>query len=536
MTGSLVPMIVPPIILYAETHYRFPYFGSYLRKDEPEVIADAPLRVEPGRHLPVLLLVKDAHLFPCTLLRVTASLRTADSTVSRRELFSGELPCTGQFWWKVFHIDVTTVRGPLLCDVEFEIDVRGRRQIYRNDNHRTSSHAPLRVFLADEPLPRLPGLQLGEPHAHSQFTNDQVEFGIPGEPARQLAFAMGLSYFCLTDHSYDLDDHIEDYLRNHPDVPKWSLFQREVDTLNAGQHEVTVVRGEEVTCRNARGRNIHLLLLGNRTFYPGSGDGAERWLRTWSEHDIPGILRQLDPGVAAFAAHARERVSILQRLLLGRGIWTEEDLHRARLQGLQFANGKRDEAFDDGYRTWIKLLLQGHRVLSIAGDDAHGNFNRFRQIGIPFLRIRENSQQLFGLMRTGVFTDKTAEGEIVDALRRGVSILTDGPVLNLQAGSTVNPLSALGTTLAGRTQTVLFSGATSREFGPFQSVRLLMGVTGEEKERELPVRDSSYPSRFEERIPIAVDRPCYLRAEAFTGQRNEADHFCYTNPVWLTPG
>jgi len=51
-----------PLFLYAETHYRFPYFFSLLRKNEPEIIADAPHRIEPGSPLPILILIKDAHL------------------------------------------------------------------------------------------------------------------------------------------------------------------------------------------------------------------------------------------------------------------------------------------------------------------------------------------------------------------------------------------------------------------------------------------------------------------------------------------
>ena len=53
--------LLPGAVLYAEMHYRWwPLPSRYFRK-EPEILADAPRRVEPGQPLPLLLLVKDAN-------------------------------------------------------------------------------------------------------------------------------------------------------------------------------------------------------------------------------------------------------------------------------------------------------------------------------------------------------------------------------------------------------------------------------------------------------------------------------------------
>ena len=44
---------LPGALLYAEMHYRWwPLPSRYFRK-EPEILADAPRRVEPGRPLPI---------------------------------------------------------------------------------------------------------------------------------------------------------------------------------------------------------------------------------------------------------------------------------------------------------------------------------------------------------------------------------------------------------------------------------------------------------------------------------------------------
>ena len=50
-----LPWLLPGALLYAEMHYRWwPLPSRYFRK-EPELLADAPRRVEPGRPLEVRL-------------------------------------------------------------------------------------------------------------------------------------------------------------------------------------------------------------------------------------------------------------------------------------------------------------------------------------------------------------------------------------------------------------------------------------------------------------------------------------------------
>ncbi len=529
-------MIFPPVVLYAETHYRFRALPSFLRKPEPEVVIDAPFRIEPGASLPVLILVKDADRYPSRLLRVTATLSLRGGMRRTLELLAEPWSCEGPLQWRVVPISVEGFRGTIDCDVEFELEAAGRRTIYRNDNHRTTSHAPLTVLVAEEPLPVLPNLHLGEPHAHSSYTSDQVEFGVPLDAARVLAQAAGLSYFCITDHSYDLDDHADDFLRNHPDLPKWKQFQVEVDRLNARGDGPAIVRGEEVTCRNARGQNVHVLLYGIRGFVPGSGDSAERWLRTRSEHSITEVLCGLEPQAAAVAAHARERVSLLQRLLMGRGIWEVDDLRAPGLHGFQFANGRRDAAFDEGYTWWIRLLLEGRRLVSIAGDDAHGNFNRFRQIRIPFVRMWEHHDQLFGLMRTGVFSAGSDEAAILHGLRSGKSILTDGPVLNLRVSGDADPETSIGSEVVGSRVSVRLEARSSTEFGGFETIRLLHGEVGAAAEREIPTGSFRGLTGAESAAVITVERNGYLRAECFTTAPDGRTHFCFTNPVWLRVG
>ncbi|MDP2884909.1 MAG: CehA/McbA family metallohydrolase [Ignavibacteria bacterium] len=538
MTHPFQELWILPLLLYAETHYRFPYCFSFLSKSEPELIADAPHRLEPNRSLPVLILVKDAHLYPCTLRQVSIEVRQEQRIIQRGEHLDQPIELDQKFFWHIIHLDLSSRRGWVELDVRMTLERNGKSKSYHNDNYRTSTHHPLRVFLATDPLPRFPDLHLGDPHTHSNFTDDQVEFGVPLAPACELARALGLSYFCVTDHSYDLDDHVHSYLANDPDLAKWQTFQSEVDRLGSELRDFAVVRGEEVSCRNSIGRNVHLLLFGQREFIHGSGDGAERWLRTRSEYSVPEVLRLKSGASAAYAAHAKEPVPFLQRLLLGRGIWTDQDLGVDGMTGLQMLNGMLDEGFHEGYRSWIKQLLNGKRLLVIAGNDAHGNFNRVRQIGIPFAAIREDIHQIFGRMRTGVFVNETVSEETVTkALQSGNSIATDGPVVRAFIGGSSGHRSGFGESANSSGIDLELEVHSSSEFGEITSIHIMIGKTGDTSERTAFRFEGKQGFISQKQVSLKEATASYVRIEAWTSEDNPFDrrpHFCFTNPIWVS--
>ncbi|OQX71990.1 MAG: hypothetical protein B6D62_00520, partial [Candidatus Cloacimonas sp. 4484_275] len=62
-------LFFPFFIGYAETHYRLKFFKPRYYQKFPEVIADVPIRVvkKITRSLPILIIIKDADLFPVVL-------------------------------------------------------------------------------------------------------------------------------------------------------------------------------------------------------------------------------------------------------------------------------------------------------------------------------------------------------------------------------------------------------------------------------------------------------------------------------------
>lgn len=535
-------MMLLPVLAYAEVHYRFKYFVSLLRMNEPEVLADAPHRLDPGAPLPVMVLIKDADRYPVEIEQMTFTLRQGGTELHTESFVPpSPIPVRSHWWW---HIHALRFDGALAERFGmFDLDVTvtllrgGQRRAVRNNNLRTTTKRPLRVYRSRTPLPSLPGWITGDVHTHSTYTEDQVEFGSPIAAAAELSAAMGLSFFCATDHSYDLDDRVDDYLQNDPAIPKWHAFQREVDEVNRRSKDVTVVRGEEVSCENGAGRSVHFLLLGTRKFFHGSGDGAEQWFRFDCEHTIASVIAGMEPGTAAYAAHPTEEAPFLQRLLLGRGEWSADDMAVPGLHGIQILNGERNRPFRNGLAVWRRFLLEGRRTFIAAGNDAHGNFNRFIQVFIPFVYIAERPHQLFGRMRTLVRSLNT-ERNIVDALASGRSVITSGPALGIEVETETHGLGRIGDTVRARSIVVKTVARSTAEFGRFTSLRIVLGTVGG-TERVLS-EQRSFTDPFSVHTVgerVSLDAFSYIRAEAETtdGEGTDRDGFCHTNPIWITP-
>jgi hypothetical protein len=72
--------------LYVEIHYRAGFLPSRYYSREPEILADAPWRIEPGLPIPVFLIVKDAHRYPIFLLKVLVVIEYDRGTRSTLEI------------------------------------------------------------------------------------------------------------------------------------------------------------------------------------------------------------------------------------------------------------------------------------------------------------------------------------------------------------------------------------------------------------------------------------------------------------------
>jgi len=403
--------------------------------------------------------------------------------------------------------------------------------VVRNDNYRTASHAPLTVEVASESLPGAEGWYYGEAHAHTRYTSDQVEFGAPVSATVELARAMGLSWFAATDHSYDLDDCPDDFLRNDPDHPLWCALKRDIEQAHREHPDFVLLAGAEVSCGNAKGRNVHLLAYGLSDLIVGKGDSAEQWFRTRPDRSVSEVLEEVRrQGGVAYAAHPSEPTPLFQRVLVRRGNWYREDLLQEGLSGLQFWNGKRDAGLERGRKAWIDLLLEGERVFALGGDDAHGNFNRFRQIGVPFIKIRESDQQRFGAVRTALFLPEgLSEKAVLEALRAGRSVVTDGPFVAFGLEGKGGEQVCIGGAIAGGKLWLDVEAKTTGEFGDFREIVLYRGDIARGREKIFQRWTVKGRRCLSVQTKGEGTGPCYLRAEG----RTERGHWCLPNPIWI---
>ena len=87
------------------------------------------------------------------------------------------------------------------------------------------------------------------------------------------------------------------------------------------------------------------MLLGNKNYFKGSGDGAEKWFRTKSEFTIEEIVSDISPDTIAISAHPKEKIPFLHKLFFGRDTWSEFDLLNHKLTGMQILNGEINDSF-----------------------------------------------------------------------------------------------------------------------------------------------------------------------------------------------
>ena len=528
--------IIPTVLLYAELHFRFKWTGSRYFQKEPEILADLPIRIEPENDIPILLIIKDAHLYPIILREINIDIYQ-ENKVIRSNNFSYNDKIDINWWDDTLFIDPKGIIGDIEINIEFLYEINKVNKKCIIHNYPLSTHNKLTTHISKYTYPNDGKTLYGDIHYHTNLTEDMVEFGAPLKATLAAAEALGLDFFCNTDHSYDLDDVPGSWTETDSTLEKWTKSRLEINKLNNEHNGKSfIIPSEELSLHNQDGRNVHALILNNSKFLPGKGDGAEEAFNFDADYNTKTVHDNLEVNSLCIAAHPFSSVPIVQWLFVKRGKWEFKDILEENLAGLQIVNGDLGNSFKIGLNKWIKLLLNGKRKFIYAGNDAHGNFNIYRQIKTPMLSLYEKKEQLFGVFRTGVFTkDKKKDiNSVIYSMRNGNCFVTNGPFINmtLHHKDSIYDMGSINSCDNGNIKLSIISNP---EFGMIKTIKLIKGIVGSQK--EVDYFTIINPGKYEliKLIEINCVNKCYFRCEVELESKIEMKRLALSNPIWLSP-
>lgn len=562
---SYVPILFS---LYPEIHYRFKYFPfSFYYKREPEILIDIPhksISSNNNKRFPVFLIVKDADQFPIYLKELDFQFRFpagfGQDIVKHKVFFKDGKLIKNSIFKETFYFDLsseTIDHGivSLTCNISIDIvNSKGVRvdKTFINDNFSfgKSTKKSLDFFINDDEK-LFDNYYQGDLHYHSDYTKDQVEFGAPLSMTKECGKFLGMKFTLITDHSYDLDDMEDNYLKRDPDVKQFHKMKDECKELS--DEEFRLINSEEVTVKNNRGRNVHLIVANEEKFFHGTGDDAEQWLKTTSENSISDVLASIKTNninSIAIAAHPFVKTPFLEGLLINRGEWSKSDVLNAYknygLNLIQILNGELDEGFFIGLKIWIELLLDSKKMFIVAGNDAHGNFSSFRQIELPMMRMVKKKIQLYGKCRTVVYGEKPENSvSILERIKKGSSYITNGAHIDFlvsfnnrdyRFGENVEVSTFSGT--ASVKSSINFKIASSIFSGYIRSVKIFCGNLIEKKEfvvyeDKVEGDDLYFEEKELELFDFGFDRYYRLEIETYYANNKEIK-MVLSNPIWIT--
>ena len=525
--------MIPLIGLYAETHFRFRIPFSRYFKREPELIFDTPWRLEPGQNLSIFLVVKDAHLYPVQLESVEIEVSQNNQKLCTRNWTLNQKVKEPQLDFEYSFDDCDLPPGEVEIIPTLTYSISGKQRRIQVDNYQGTSKTPLRVTIAREGLPKIAGWQAGDTHLHSSLTNDQIEFGASLEQTRKAGELLGLDFITATDHSYDLDDQPDDYLKYDPELEKWKQSREHISSLNK-EHQLTIIPGEEISVSNARGATVHFLHFNDPVYFPGNGDSGEDWPKLKSQMSIDDVLSQRSPQTVSVGAHTAYKFPLLQRMLLRRGFWEFQDHLNPELDGVQILCGTPAyPPFHTSRQLWIRALLKGRKLGVYGGSDGHGNFNRNWHVRLPMWSLGTHEDQIFAQSRTVVRSHSLATSDLVDAMKHRRTALSTGPMGDLTI-SMRESTYGIGDTIKAKQNDVLkicYGGLSTEEFGSDMDVTLYDGHL-EDNEEALLFHDSELSHRFELTQKFTVPGKSYLRME-ISSEGSRWPGIYVSSPIWI---
>ena len=168
--------------------------------------------------------------------------------------------------------------------------------------------------------------------------------------------------------------------------------------------------------------------------------------------------------------------------------------------------------------------MGGRHVYVEGGTDAHGDFNKHAGKVKTYIYAQGYSQ-----------SSLPPRSEILNALRNGHSVMTDGPlvIFDINGEMIGNNVSLTN----GTNATLRIQWNSTQEFGYINNITVKKGViNGTEETNFTIITPSSIgkdPLCDEHELIISPNESCYYRVEAYSNTTNGEQYRCYTNPIWV---
>ncbi|KAF5423981.1 MAG: S-layer domain-containing protein, partial [Candidatus Methanocomedens sp.] len=523
-----------------------PLWENTLLKD---VFADAPWRTETG-NIPILVMVKDAAGIAgdYDLGNVEIYLdedcdkdnNEADDILLETVTKWYGVTVSGSFynlyypgdWYGITYLDPS--EHDLSGEACFHVVIRDIGGWFDPDS---DTHSHFNVNIATDTLPALTNWHAGDTHYHSSYTDNAVEFGFPVKATVEAGKVIGLDWNAITDHSFDIRD-TKTVDPNH----KFNTLKSDVSSYTTGSYRL--ILGEEVSCYGHKNPSnpqvsrgvVHFLIFGMENFnnvrgtgldfIPGGHDEKPEGGLTWNLEDVIDVVNSQD-GVS-YAAHPEGHRGVIDAAL-DRVPWITEDYDLVGYNGLQVWNMiDKDHERDLGLEQWKRLLLNGRKDIFIAGgSDAHGDFSHATTVIGPM-------DNAFGKVRTYIYCEEFTEEGILNALKNGHSIMTDGPLVIFNITNERSETAIIGHEITGYNLTLNIQWESTSEFGNISHIYIHRGIINETEveisEYNLTPDNFSGAGVYSDlagKVPLMKNG--YIRINATT----DKGHSVYTNPIWI---
>ncbi len=367
--------------------------------------------------------------------------------------------------WRVM-VDVNDISVPLT----YRLDVRVE--------YGEPPAPALTPYPADHVVRHAAGWYRGELHAHSTESDGKV----PVADVVQAAHDAGLDFFSLTDHFT---------------VSQW----RKLAPLVNGR--MALLRSCELTSHHG-----HANLQGIHSWVDVYVDRPD-----WSMND------------AADATHAQGGLFCVNHAYSGGLGWRAHEFDWAKCDLYEVYHNLEGANNNWQIPLWDRLLVQGYRIVGVAGIDTHDP---------------ANPTHALGQLVTWVYADELSERGILDGLRRGQVYLSRGPELRFHATNRAGAQAAMWETLPSH-------GAP---------ITLTVDVRAQERLRLFVLRDGllvdsrtlDHPGDAWQQVTLEVQpqRACYYRVELHTipeatgpyvyvQQRDYVSFRAASNPILVEP-